>query len=239
MEDLTAKIRRFIPSVIPAFSRGFNSNEDGEGCPVGRCYEYGTSWVVPYGQKFDGKGPNDEWTPGGIETTYGTGHPCPMHDIKTINGEAVYWIDAVPAILRHVAGDCAAGFILREDMTLKPCFVARAGECYAHGATLREAMEEAREKYEESLPEEERIRRFMERYPTLDTIASCRDLFEWHHTLTGSCRMGRTEFVNARGIDVEHDTMSVANFIRLTENAYGGETIKRLKETYNQKKQEQ
>ena len=236
MEDLTAKIRRFLPQVIPALSRGFNSVEDGEGCPVGRCYEDGTSWVVPYGQKFDGKGPNDEWTSGSIETLYGTCRPWPMRDIKTINGEAVYWIDAVPTILRHVAGDCAAGFTIREDMTLKACFVARAGDYYAHGATLREAMEEAREKYEGGLPEEESIRRFMETYPTLDTVAACRDLFEWHHTLTGSCKMGRTEFVNARGIDVEHDTMSVANFIRLTENAYGGETIKKMKEIYETQK---
>ena len=144
----------------------------------------------------------------------------------------MYLIDGVPTILRHVSGDYAAGFTLLEDLTLKACFVARAGEFYAHGATLREAMEEAQEKYEDNLPEEERIRRFMETYPTLDTIAACRDLFEWHHTLTGSCKMGRTEFVNARGIDVEHDTMSVANFIRLTENAFGGETIKKMKEIY-------
>ena len=158
------------------------------------------------------------------------------YGIKTFNRETVYLIDAVPTILRHVSGDCAAGFILLGDMTLKACFVARAGEFYAHGATLREAMEEAREKYEDDLPEEERIRRFMETYPTLDAVAACRDLFVWHHTLTGSCKMGRTEFVNARGIDVEHDTMSVANFIRLTENAFGGETIKKMKEIYETQK---
>ena len=220
MEDLTAKIRRFL----------YSGSGSGDGSGDGSGSGYGDRYGHGYGYGY-GPGTGDS-SGNGSGSGFGSG-------IKTFNGETVYLIDGVPTILRHVSGDYAAGFILLEDLTLKACFVARAGEFYAHGVTLREAMEEAREKYEDNLPEEERIRRFMERYSTLDTIASCRDLFEWHHTLTGSCKMGRTEFVNARGIDVEHDTMSVANFIRLTENAYGGETIQRLKETYDQKTQEQ
>jgi hypothetical protein len=256
MEDLTAKIRRFL------YSGSGSGDGDGSGSGYGSGDGDGSGSGDGYGDGYgsgdgDGSGSGDGYGDGhgygsghgsgdgdgsghGSGDGDGSGHGSGYGDgIKTFNGETVYLIDGVPTILRHVSGDYAAGFILLEDLTLKACFVARAGEFYAHGVTLREAMEEAREKYEDNLPEEERIRRFMERYPTLDTIVACRDLFEWHHTLTGSCKMGRTEFVNARGIDVEHDTMSVANFIRLTENAYGGETIQRLKETYDQKTQEQ
>lgn len=246
MGDLTAKIRRFLYSGSGSGDGSGNGsgNGSGDGSGNGYDYDYDYDYGSGYGDRY-GHGYGYGYGPGTGDSSgegYGdsSGYGYDYDDgIKTFNGETVYLIDGVPTILRHVSGDYAAGFILLEDLTLKACFVARAGEFYAHGATLREAMEEAQEKYEDNLPEEERIRRFMERYPTLDTIASCRDLFEWHNTLTGSCKMGRTEFVNARGIDVEHDTMSVANFIRLTENAFGGETIQRLKETYDQKTQEQ
>lgn len=56
------------------------------------------------------------------------------------------------------------------------------------------------------------------------------DLYEWHHRLTGSCELGRRQFAKDKGIDIEHGSMTVTEFIELTENAYGGEVIRHLKE---------
>ena len=188
----------------------------------------------------EGYGDGDGYGSGG---GFGTGHGNGSgfdSGIKEYDGKPVYIIDDVPTILTNVHGDIAEGYVVSEDLTLMPCFVARSGDFFSHGVTAREALLDARAKYEYNLSEEDRIKLFMEEYPSLDSIAACSDLFRWHHTLTGSCTMGRREFVAAHGIDVEKDTMSVANFIRLTEDAYGGETIKKLKEMYEtQKTQEQ
>ena len=52
-----------------------------------------------------------------------------------------------------------------------------------------------------------------------------------HHYLTGSCEMGREAFVKRHGIDLDK-TYTVEEFIELTEDDYGGEIIKNLKERY-------
>ena len=52
--------------------------------------------------------------------------------------------------------------------------------------------------------------------------------FDWHHYLTGSCLMGRESFVKNHGLDL-NALYTVDEFIELCEDAYGGETIKKLK----------
>ena len=44
--------------------------------------------------------------------------------------------------------------------------------------------------------------------------------------------MGRWQFARDHGIDVERGSMTPEDFIRLTENAYGGSTIRKLKPLY-------
>ena len=50
--------------------------------------------------------------------------------------------------------------------------------------------------------------------------------------LTGSCLMGREQFARKHEVDLEA-SMTVREFIKLTENAYGGSTIRKLKEFYS------
>lgn len=194
----------------PGSSEGYGDG-DGYGCGYG--YSSGRG---------GGAGDGDGYGSGG---GYGGG-------IKEYDGKPVYIIDDVPTILTNVHGDIAEGYVVREDLTLAPCFVARSGDFFSHGVTEREALLDARAKYEYNLSEEDRIKLFMEKYPSLGSIAACSDLFRWHHTLTGSCTMGRREFVAAHGIDVEKDSMTVGNFIALTRGSFGGDVIKRLEEEY-------
>lgn len=60
----------------------------------------------------------------------------------------------------------------------------------------------------------------------------CRDLYDWHHRLTGSCEMGRQQFAKDHGIDIDRDEMTVQEFIDLTRDAYGGEVIRRMEKGY-------
>ena len=85
------------------------------------------------------------------------------------------------------------------------------------------------EKVFEDMPEEERIAEFWKfhkngvKYPA-------RDLYEWHHRLTGSCEMGRNTFAAEHGIDLNSDTFTVAEFVELCGKSYGGEIIQKLAE---------
>jgi hypothetical protein len=83
------------------------------------------------------------------------------------------------------------------------------------------------------MPEEERIDAFLaEHKPGVEY--PCRDLYEWHHRLTGSCEMGRKQFAADHGIDIDKDKMTVERFCELTRNAYGGEIIRKVDEVYKE-----
>lgn len=50
----------------------------------------------------------------------------------------------------------AHGAILNGDLTLTPCYIVKQDNIFAHGETLREAMEALRDKLFEDMPEDER-----------------------------------------------------------------------------------
>ena len=62
-----------------------------------------------------------------------------------------------------------------------------------------------------------------------------RDFYNWHHTLTGSCEMGRREFAKDHEIDVDTDKMTPEAFMELTKDAYGGSVIRQLMEAWEEK----
>jgi len=152
-------------------------------------------------------------------------------NIEAFNGQKVHIIDGVQTLIDHIVGQYAKGRILNSDLTTKDCFIAKCGNYFAHGDTLDEAMRDARNKYENNLPTEERIRLFNQQFPDRDKPVPAADLFQWHNKLTGSCLTGRKHFCEEHGLDYENSFYTVNEFIRLTENAYGGEIIKRLKES--------
>ena len=131
-------------------------------------------------------------------------------------------------ILNHIHGNIAEGFILQSDLTLTPCYVVKENGKFAHGTTLREAFDALQEKLYDDCTEEERLAAFKEHFPDFGKKYPAKELFAWHHVLTGSCKAGRLAFCLDKGIDLEKDTYSVVEFIRLTKDAYGGEMIRKL-----------
>ena len=157
---------------------------------------------------------------------YGSGYGY-GDGIKSFNGEPVCTIDGVPTILHHVRGNVAHGIILNLDLTTTGCYVVKQENCFAHGATLGEAMSALRDKLFEDMPEEKRIAAFLaetedgKEYPV-------QYFYAWHHRLTGSCDMGRRQFACDHGIDVDNDTMTLRKFLELTKDAYGGGVIRKV-----------
>ena len=151
--------------------------------------------------------------------------------IEKIGNNMVYIIDGIQTILKKIKGNIATGYILNSDFTLDRCFIVKDGRFFAHGKTLREAMQSLSEKKWENLDTDEVIAEFCKKFKKGESYKGS-EFFEWHHYLTGSCLMGRESFVKNHDLNME-DEFTVDEFIELTENDYGSEIIKKLKEVWN------
>ena len=166
---------------------------------------------------------------------YGYGYGDDSGDgVKEVNGDTVYIVDYVPTIIKSVRDNIAQGFILQRDLTLKPCYIVKEQNMFAHGDTLHDAFTALQEKLYDNSTEEERIEAFRKKFPEYDTLYPNRDLFTYHHVLTGSCRMGRESFCKDKGIDLDGST-TVREFVELTKDSYGGDVICKLPEVYGVK----
>ena len=181
-------------------------NGDGSDC----CYRWGYE---------DGNGDGYGWG-------FGDGS-----GVKDINGNHVYIVDGIQTIIKSVRSNIAQGFVLQSDLTLKPCYIVKERNKFAHGDTLHDAFSALQEKLYDDSTEEERIEAFRKKFPEYDTPYPNRDLFAYHHVLTGSCRMGRESYCKDKGIDLDGST-TVREFIELTKGSYGGDVICKLPEVY-------
>ena len=193
----------------------------GDGCGYG--YGYGSGCGYGYGSGCgygNGSGYGD-----------GNGYRNGYKDVSKYNGHRVHKIDGLPTIITFIKNDFAKGFVFNRDMTLMPCYVAKFEGAFAHGKTIKEAYEALQEKLLENMPVKERIEKFLKEFK-IGVKYPNKKFFEWHHILTGSCLFGRQQFCENRGIDLDGE-MTVERFIELTQNDYGGEVIRKLKESYS------
>lgn len=204
---------------------------------------YGTGFGIGYGsEEGDGYGADESdvygscrgsgYSPGsGSSDGTGYGSIYGYNDIKTFNGNIVDCIDNIPTIITQVRGNIARGYIIKDDLTLFPCYVVRVGNSFAHGETIKDAVVDAEAKEMEEIPIEERIEKFMEIFGSLDSEYIGKKFYDWHHILTGSCRMGRDEFCKAHDIDLKKK-YTVRYFLDITKNSYGSDIIKQIYESY-------
>ena len=236
METLEDKIKKFL-AIDVGYSVGDGSGSgdgfgfgDGDGYGVGSCY--GSGYGSDSGSG-DGDGYGDGYGDGsdsGDGDGYGDGYGY-GDGVKEIHGHKVYMVDDTQTIITSVRGNVAQGFILQSDLQLTPCYIVKENNKFAHGNTLRDAFTSLQEKLYDDSTEEERIEAFKQKFPSYDTSYDNRDLFAYHHVLTGSCRMGRESFVADKGLSLDGKT-TVREFVELTKNAYGGDIIEQLPQAY-------
>lgn len=225
MDALEDKIKRFLTIDVSS------DYVDGEGCVdgyvdvdgygsgsgSGELEGYGCGYGSGYGSSSRNEGE-------GLSFCYSDG-------IKEINGDEIYIIDDIPTIIKSIRKNVAQGFIVQSDLQLKSCFIIKENNLFVHGDTLRDAFTYLQEKLYDDSTEEERIEAFMKQFPEYDVKYDNMDLFVYHHVLTGSCRMGREAFMSNKGLSLDGKT-SVREFVKLTQDAYGGDIIKKLPEAY-------
>ena len=188
----------------------------GSGYGYGSGYGSGDGYGYGYGSGY-GSGDGDGY---GSGYGYGSG-------IKSFCGESVYRVDGVNTLIHSVRGNVAHGAMLNSDLTITPCYIVKQDNTFAHGETLREAMEALRDKLFEDMPEDERIDTFL-RETDFEKAYPTQYFYDWHHRLTGSCDMGRKQFARDHGVDLERGTMTLAEFLELTKDAYGGDVIRKI-----------
>ncbi len=227
--------------LIKEFLTSYDDN-DGSGYGSGNGNDYGEGHGYTddnyYGQG-DGSG---ACSSSGYNYSHGYGSGCGCDDgsgfgcehnsgLKEICGNKIYIVDNIQTIITSVHGNVAQGFILQSDLQLKPCYIVKENNEFAHGDTLRDAFTSLQEKLYDDSTKEERIEAFIRKFPSYDIKYDNRDLFTYHHVLTGSCRMGRELFVADKGLSLDGKT-TVREFVELTKDAYGGDIIKQLSQAY-------
>jgi hypothetical protein len=203
---------------------GFGSgSDDGSGNGFGNGAGFGDGYGSGYGNGYgDGFG-------FGFDSNKKSG-------IVQINNMYVFKIDGLPTIITKVRGNIAKGFLLDDDLTLTPCFIAKQNNLFAHGVTLRAAINSLQVKLFGKTPVNERIDLFMKKFK-LGKKYKGTLFFDWHEHLTGSCLEGRKHFIRNNNLSLDNE-YTVEEFIKLTENSYGKEIIKKLKKAYGIIKEE-
>lgn len=233
------EVERFLSVKSTNNYCGCLGSDSGDGFGIGCCYCNGSGYRDGYGYgsggysgsgdgHSNGSGDGSGFSEGsGSEDGDGEGGDVSVMNIKTFKGHIIDYIDGVPTIITNIHNNVANGFIIGFDMTLIPCYVAKAGNYFAHGKTLKDVVKDAEVKEMGEMPVEERIEKFIEVFGSLDSEHTGKEFYDWHHILTGSCRMGRDEFCKENGIDLEKK-YSVKYFLNITKNSYGGDIIKQI-----------
>lgn len=179
---MDSKITNFV-NQAHGYGYGYgkgNGYGDGNGCGNGNGYGYGDGNGNGYGYGDDygygygnsngyglGYGDGDGYGKGyGDGNGYGNGNGYGDSNgygngkgIKHINNMPVIEIDGTPTAIKHVTGNIAKGFVFR-NFQLIPCYIVKQDDYFAHGKTLKEAVESLQEKILLDTSVEERIDAF-------------------------------------------------------------------------------
>lgn len=204
---------------------------DGSGLGSGLGYDLGYGSGDGYG---DGSGDGSgDGLGDGSGDGYGSGDGSGFgFGLKSINNQKIYLIDGIQTIISNVNRNIAKGFIVNNDLTLKPCFIAKGENKFAHAETIKKAVDSLNAKLLIDLPIEKRILKFIGKFGEPQKKYKAVDFYEWHYFLTASCDMGRKSFVSNHNIDLKKDKFTVFQFIELVKNDYGSHIINQLKKSY-------
>ena len=151
------------------------------------------------------------------------------YKIKILNANEVHYVDDIPCIFRSIKGNIAKVTIINQHKYQDEgiVYIAKNDYFFAHGRTIREAVEALNAKYYVSLDIETKISEFKKLFQK--GAVDVKTLHTWHGILTGSCQYGRSQFQKEHGLK-NANKLTLNEFIALTQNVYGSHVIEKLKE---------
>ena len=217
------EIEEFV-KVINGYGSGYGNGYgsgygygNGYGSGSGDGYGYGSGSGNGSGSGYGSGSGNGYGDGDGDGSGYGSGDGY-GYGLKQINNKKIYIIDCVPTIIFNVKGNVAKGAIVNGDFTLSKCYIAKHNNIFAHGETLKKAVDDLRNKMFEELDVDERIEEFRKEFKDNKKYKGT-EFYLWHNRLTGSCEMGRNSFVRNHNIDL-NEKFTVKEFISLCENDF-------------------
>jgi hypothetical protein len=187
-------------------------------------YGYDYSYLYLYGSG-TGSGEGYGWGSDSGSDSYGSGN---NKKIKSINHKKIYIIDEISTIINSIHNNIASGYVVQQDLTLIKCYIVKSNNLFAHGETIKKAIEDLNIKIYRKLNIDEKIEEFKSKFNDTDKY-SAEEFYKWHNILTGSCEQGRNTFVKNHNIDLKKDKFTVEEFIEKTKNDYGSDIIIKLK----------
>lgn len=154
MESIENKIEKFLNidhECIAEYNYGIGYGKDygsgyGNACGWGSVDGDGSGCGYSSGMGYSdqsGNGKGSMYTCGTCDedcSGLGCGEQYYDINIKTYNGQQVYFIDRVLTLIDSIQDNVAKGFIINSDKTTTPCYIVRIGNKFAHGETYTDAM---------------------------------------------------------------------------------------------------
>lgn len=233
---MEAEIKKFLSGYGYGYGRGEGYGR-GNSYGDGNEYEYGNGYGYGSGDGFgnvrgEGYGRGEGRGEGnGYGNGYGDGYEYGNGDeirIKQFKGREVCYVDNIPCIFKSVHENYASIEVIDvNSLELKKAFIGKFENCFAHGETIRGAIEDARSKYYQSLDFDEAKEKLRAEFKEKGKL-TVKELYNWHGIITGSCRFGRTQFQTEHNLK-DDDLLTLEEFVELTKNAFGGDKIVNLK----------
>ena len=99
---------------------------------------------------------------------------------------------------------------------LDQCYVARSGDTYAHGNSIKRAIDDLAFKMADKLDREEVI---------AEIRSSGQVTRHQYRAITGACQSGVDDFLRQAGVPEDLDAMPLQDVLHITKGAYGGSTF--------------
>lgn len=155
-------------------------------------------------------------------------------NIESFNGFPVHNIDGKDIIIYSVYGNYAKCGIINSDFSIKKCFIAKQGNYFAYSDTLEQALFYANNECSVNSPLHKIIKQLNKKYPDrYNTKVPIRELFLWHHIITGASFDWQKEYCKHFNIDYYNDEYTVDYFFKMIQYAYAfSERIEQLLKHY-------
>ena len=124
-----------------------NAFAHGIGSYYGHCYGNGSGYGSGRGSTLLTGYGNGYGSGGGYDFGCGDGeisYNCYNKDIKVFNGYIVDYVNNIPTIITQVHYNIAYGYIINQDLTLEPYFIAKVGGSFGLRKTIKDAFDDAK-----------------------------------------------------------------------------------------------
>ena len=150
--------------------------------------------------------------------------------LKKYNEHHIFKVDGISTIITNIKRNVAKGYIVKQDLTLEKTWIAKGHNCFAHGSTLKEALQSLEEKIFSDLDTESKMLEFKKLFEKTKKYKG-HEYFKWHNILTGSCLQGRKNFVQENNLDLEKEYTPL-EFLEIVKGSFGWSVLKELVKDY-------